>query len=282
MKILVTGSNGQLGNELKELAATMPGAEFIFFDRHSLPLQDKDAIAKVFEEHLPDYFINCAAFTAVDKAEQERDLAFIINGSAPGWIAENCRKQGCRLIHISTDYVFSGENKEPAKEDLPTGPLNIYGASKLEGERNVQGEDPSSVIIRTSWVYSKYGNNFVKTMLRLMKERSSISVVNDQFGSPTYAADLAVSILQIIQSGKWTPGVYHYSNEGSLSWFEFASEIKNITGSSCEINPIDTSGFPTPAKRPVYSVMDTFKIRNTFPVITRNWRVALKDCLQKI
>jgi dTDP-4-dehydrorhamnose reductase len=282
MKILVSGSNGQLGSELKDLAATRTDIEFIFFDRQTLPLHDQQAIADIFTTHQPAFFINCAAYTAVDKAEEDREQAFIINGQAPGWIAENCSNYDCKLIHISTDYVFNGNDSNPVKEDAPTGPLSVYGASKLEGEKNVLEKDPSAVIIRTSWVYSTYGNNFVKTMLRLMKERTTISVVSDQFGSPTYAADLASAILHIIDSGKWVPGIYHYSNEGSISWFDFASEIKNITGSSCDVKPIDTSGYPTPAKRPKFSVMDTSRFRSTFHLGIRNWKFALKDCLEKV
>jgi dTDP-4-dehydrorhamnose reductase len=235
-----------------------------------------------FSVYHPAYLINCAAYTAVDRAEQEKDLAFQVNGEAVGVLAAICKENHTKFIHISTDYVFDGTATEPYKEDSPTNPQSVYGSSKLEGEKQAFEFNPDSIIIRTSWVYSEYGKNFVKTMVNLMKEKEEISVVNDQVGSPTYAADLAEIILQIVSSGKWIPGIYHFSNEGIISWFDFAVVIKELIGSHCKINPIPTYQYPTPAKRPAYSVLDTSKIRETFAVLLKNWKESVKACILNI
>jgi dTDP-4-dehydrorhamnose reductase len=282
VKIIVTGSNGQLGSELKDLAPHYPGIDFVFFSRSELSIKDKAALQNIIHLHRPDYFINCAAYTAVDKAEEEREAAFEINGTAVGEIARLCRENNCRLIHISTDYVFNGTTADPLKESDAVDPVNAYGESKLLGEQLALQNDPQSIIIRTSWVYSAYGKNFVKTMLRLMKEKESIGVVNDQVGSPTYAADLARAILQIITSGKWVAGIYNFSNEGVISWFDFAVEIKKLTGASCIVNPITTDRFPTPARRPAYSVLDKAKIQRTLNIPLKNWKESLRTCLEKL
>jgi dTDP-4-dehydrorhamnose reductase len=282
LNILVTGSNGQLGSELKELAVQYPSLNFIFLSRSELSIGDRQAVAQAFELHQPGYFINCAAYTAVDKAEEEKELAFDINGHAVGVIAGFCRQNNCRLIHISTDYVFDGMGTQPLKETDPVNPVNLYGESKLLGEQLALKNDPDAVIIRTSWVYSFYGKNFVKTMMRLMKEKESLGVVNDQVGSPTYAADLAHAILQIISSGKWVPGIYNYSNGGVISWFDFAFEIRKLINASCKVNPITTEQFPTPAKRPAYSVLDKTKIRTTYPVQIKDWKESLQICVEKL
>lgn len=281
MTILVTGSNGQLGSELRELSDHYPQHQFIFLDRESFSLE-KEISEEVFEKLKPGVFINCAAYTAVDKAEEERELAMQVNGIAPGSIAALCKKHNVKLIHISTDYVFSGNAGLPFKEDDPTDPQNHYGFTKMEGEKNVLKENEESIIIRTSWVYSSYGKNFVKTMLRLFKEKESINVVSDQVGSPTYAADLAEALMQIIESGKWEPGIYHYSNEGVTSWFEFAEEIKQLSGSSCTIHPIPTTAYPTPARRPAFSVMDLGKIQLVYNIIPKNWKSSLRKCMRKL
>jgi dTDP-4-dehydrorhamnose reductase len=280
-KILVSGSNGQLGSELQEIASQFKAFQFVFFSRAELSITDRAAVEKKFILHRPSYFINCAAYTAVDKAEKEKEIAEEINGHAVGAIATLCSQYDCRLIHISTDYVFNGKASTPLKEDDPVDPVNAYGDSKLMGERLAM-QHTDAVIIRTSWVYSKYGNNFVKTMKRLMGEKESISVVNDQVGSPTYAADLAAAIMEIITSGKWEPGIYNYSNSGVISWFDFANEIKKQLHSKCEVYPIPTSQFPTPAKRPAYSVLDREKIQSVYNIKAREWKESLKECIDKL
>jgi dTDP-4-dehydrorhamnose reductase len=281
-KILVTGSNGQLGSELKDLAPLYPQYQFIFFDRAQWPIDDEGVSASIFEEHKPQFVVNCAAYTAVDKAESEKETALRINGTAVGILASLCRTHDARFIHISTDYVFDGQAKDPISESMPVNPVNSYGQTKLAGEQAATENNPDSVIIRTSWVYSSYGNNFVKTMMRLMKERESLGVVNDQYGSPTYAADLAAAITAIIRHSNWTPGIYNYSNEGVITWFGFAEEIRKSTGSKCTVNPITTDQFPTPAKRPAYSVLDKTKIITTYPVQLKDWKESLKECIGKL
>jgi dTDP-4-dehydrorhamnose reductase len=281
-KILVTGSNGQLGNELRDLASSFPQYDFVFTDVEELSITDADAVERIFSDLQPSYLINCAAYTAVDKAESEKELNNQINGRAVGILASASKKYRTRFIHISTDYVFNGNASQPLKEDDQVDPVNAYGASKLLGEQLALQNNPETIIIRTSWVYSFYGKNFVKTMMRLMKEKESIGVVNDQIGSPTYAADLAEAVMQIISSGKWVPGIYNFSNEGVISWFNFANEIKALINSSCIVNPLTTEQFPTPAKRPKYSVLNKTKIQQTFSVQLRDWRESLKECIDKL
>lgn len=235
---------------------------------------------KYFSQHSFSHCINCAAYTSVDKAETEKEMAFQINATAAGELAAVCKKYDTRFIHISTDYVFDGNGSVAHKESDQTGPVNMYGASKLAGEKATIANNEQAVIIRTSWVYSSYGKNFVKTMLRLMSERESIAVVNDQFGCPTYAADLATAILTILSCHKQLiAGIYHYSNKGVTSWYDFALEIKNLTGSKCQVNPISTDGYPTAAKRPPYSVLATEKIQQAFDLTIPDWRDSLKKCI---
>jgi dTDP-4-dehydrorhamnose reductase len=299
-KILVTGANGQLGNEVRQQAVSRPQYEFSFLSREDLPVHHAEPVRKFFKEHHPQFCINCAAYTAVDRAESEKELAFRVNGEAAGVLAAVSKEYNCRFIHISTDYVFDGTASVAYKEDSPTNPQSIYGASKAEGEKKALQFNADSIIIRTSWVYSEFGKNFVKTMLKLMNEKEEINVVNDQFGSPTYAADLAEVIMQII--GKLpTPsvaeglpqakpdsqlptqsGIYHYSNEGVITWYDFALAIKELSGSKCKVNPIPTSQYPTPAKRPAYSVLDKTKIQETFGIELKNWMHSLETCIQKI
>ncbi|MHA4809617.1 dTDP-4-dehydrorhamnose reductase [Flavitalea flava] len=281
-KILVTGANGQLGKEIRELAPAFPRFVFIFLTREEFPIHDLAKIQPYFEETKPAWCINCAAYTAVDKAETERDLAYLINGEAVGKLAEACKKVKARLIHISTDYVFDGRSAIPLKEEDATGPVNIYGASKWQGEQLALLNNEETVIIRTSWVYSEFGNNFVKTMIRLMKEKPSINVIDDQIGSPTYAADLARVILQIADGVKFVPGIYHYSNEGEISWFEFARAIKELSHSTCVVNPIPTSQYPTPAKRPHYSLLDKTLIKKTYGITIPGWQESLAVCLRRL
>ena len=286
-KILVTGSGGQLGKELQDLAPLFPQFEFVFLSKEDMPIHNFELVRVFFNSVKPAYCINCAAYTAVDKAETEKELALQVNGEAVGVLAAVCKEQDTKFVHISTDYVFNGEAAYPYTENFPTDPVSVYGATKLEGEKQAVGFNPGCIIIRTSWVYSSYGKNFVKTMIRLMNEKDEIKVVNDQIGSPTYAADLAEVIMKIIGNGqsaigKWQPGVYNFSNEGIISWFEFAQAIKEIIKCPCEVKPIPTSGYPTPAKRPAYSVLDKTKIQEIFGIQLKDWKESLAACIEKI
>lgn len=285
--ILVTGANGQLGKELKEIAPSYPSFHFLFLSREDLPIHHFELVRKYFEVTQPDYCINCAAYTAVDKAELEKELAFQVNSEAVGVLAAVCQKHHTKFFHISTDYVFDGTSTIPYSEDTPPNPLNSYGGSKLAGEQQAMKYNPDSIIIRTSWVYSAYGKNFVKTMLKLMQEKSEISVVNDQFGSPTYAGDLAQLILMIVEKSEsdpsgFKPGIYHYCNDGVISWYNFAGAIKKITGSHCILNPVTTAQFPTTAKRPPYSVLNKEKIIRAYHPGIPYWEDSLKKCLEKL
>jgi dTDP-4-dehydrorhamnose reductase len=281
-KILVTGSNGQLGKELKQLEFHYPQFDFIFLSREDLPVHHFELVRNFFKGYHPAFLINCAAYTAVDRAESEKDLAFQVNGEAVGVLAAVCKEYGTRFLHISTDYVFDGTATRPYNEEAITNPQSVYGASKLEGEKEALHFNPDSIIIRTSWVYSEFGRNFVKTMIKLMKEKDKLYVVNDQVGSPTYAADLADTIMQIISSDKWIPGIYHFSNEGIISWYDFAVAIRDFTGSKCIVHPIPTTSYPTPAKRPSYSVFDCSKIKHTYAVKLLDWKERLRSCIQKL
>jgi dTDP-4-dehydrorhamnose reductase len=281
-KIIVIGSKGQLGNEFQELEKQYQSFQFFFYDVEEMDIVNKDLVEKGISEVKPDYLINCAAYTAVDKAETEKEIAFAINSEAVRNIATACSSNGVKFIHISTDYVFDGEASEPYKEESIVNPSNIYGESKLSGEQEAVKGNADVIIVRTAWVYSIYGSNFVKTMLRLMRSKPEISVVADQYGSPTYAHDLAEVIMNIISSGKWVPGIYHYTNDGIISWFDFASEIKKLSVLSCKINPITTEEYPTPAKRPQYSVLDKTKIQQTFGVRLKDWKDSLQQCLDKM
>jgi dTDP-4-dehydrorhamnose reductase len=282
MKIVVTGANGQLGKELQALQNTHSQVQFHFFTKEELNIADLANVEAVFQEHQPHYCINCAAYTAVDKAETEKETAFLINQTGTKNLALASSQFGAKFIHISTDYVFDGNGSEPYKEDHSVNPQNVYGASKLSGEEEALIENPECIIIRTAWVYSEYGNNFVKTMLRLLQSKEEISVVADQQGSPTYAVDLAEAILAIITLGKWVPGIYHYSNEGIITWYDFAKAIQMYIHSSCRVNPIPTSAYPTPAKRPAYSVLNKEKIKSTFGLTIPKWEVSLQHCLDKL
>lgn len=279
-KILVTGANGQLGKELQELSREFLVFDFIFLTREDLPVHDEAAVKNVFKKYTPQYCINCAAYTAVDKAETDRENAFLTNAEATGVLAAISKEYGTRFIHISTDYVFDGNATTPYTPDSPTNPQSVYGESKLDGEKKAIANNEDTVIIRTAWVYSVFGKNFVKTMLRLMSERPEISVVNDQVGSPTYAADLAKAILDIISSGNWHPGIYHFSNKGMISWYDFAVAIKELSNSPCKVNPIPSSAYPTPAKRPAYSVMDTSRITEVYGIEPADWKSSLEKCLK--
>lgn len=286
-KIVVTGGNGQLGKELQEISSSYPQFDFYFLTREDMPIDQFELVRNYFNTLKPAYCINCAAYTAVDKAESEKELAFLVNGEAVGVLAAICKEHDAKFIHISTDYVFNGEGTYPYTENFPTDPINVYGTSKLEGETQAKGFNPDCIVIRTSWVYSSFGKNFVKTMIRLMNEKDEIKVVNDQIGSPTYAADLAEVILTIIDNGQltisnWKPGIYNFSNEGIITWYEFAVAIKEIINCPCEVKPITTSEYPIPAKRPGYSVLDKTKIQETFGVQLKDWKESLAVCIEKI
>jgi dTDP-4-dehydrorhamnose reductase len=279
-KILVTGSNGQLGMELQLLGKLKTGYNFLFSDRKTFSLENKDQMTEFFQKNKPDYCINCAAYTNVDGAESNAQLANIVNNEAVGFLAKLSKEFDCKLIHISTDYVFNTENDIPISEDYEgMFPVNTYGETKYKGEVNCVKNNSEAIIIRTSWVYSSFGNNFVKTMLRLMNERNNLKVVDDQIGSPTYAKDLADCILKIIEFKKWTPGVFHYSNSGSLSWFDFASKIKEFSNLECEILPIPSSEFVTEAKRPIFSILETKKIQEEYHIKITPYLDSLKRCL---
>ncbi|ERJ57709.1 dTDP-4-dehydrorhamnose reductase [Sphingobacterium paucimobilis] len=282
MKILITGSNGQLGSELQDILKSQADKECYFLDRKQLPLDQTLIIQDILGMYQPDIIIHAAAYTAVDKAESEPVLADIVNHLASEEIAQYCRLNGAKLIAISTDYVFDGNSDTALTEDAPVDPINTYGLTKLKGEQAVLKWHPESIVIRTSWVYSTYGNNFVKTMIRLMTEREEISVIDDQIGSPTYAKDLAQAIVDIIEGEDWVGGVYHYSNEGEISWYDFAVAIREIKGLDCRINPIPTAQYPTPAKRPKYSLLDKSKIKRTFKVEVPDWRTSLQAMLAKV
>ena len=277
--ILVTGANGQLGQEFAQLENKFPAYNFIFVTKEELSITDENAVNIFIKNNAIDVCINSAAYTAVDKAETERELATTVNTTAVGNLAKACKNYNAKFIHISTDYVFNGTATNPYLENQQTDPVNFYGQTKLSGELNALKENEETIIIRTAWVYSSYGNNFVKTMMRLMKERESIGVVNDQFGCPTYAADLARAIMQIIISNNFISGIYHYSNKGKISWYDFAKEISLQIESHCVVNGITTAQFPTPAARPSYSVLDTTKITDTFNIIIPEWKDSLKKCL---
>ena len=279
-KILVTGANGQLGSELKVLSTDYSQFEWVFADRSLLDLSDLASISNVLETIQPQIIINCAAYTAVDKAETEAELADVLNHQAVAVLAQWSAIHNCRLVHISTDYVFDGNSSVALTEEAPTAPINVYGQTKLAGEQACLRENPNSIVIRTSWVYSRFGNNFVKTMSRLIQERDSLNVVNDQIGSPTYAADLAQAILTIITHSHWQAGSYHYSNEGEISWHEFALAIQQIGGWDCAISGIPSSNYPTPAQRPRYSLLDKSKITTTFGVAVPAYRESLERCMK--
>lgn len=278
-RIVVTGAQGQLGSELQVLAPNYPQFEWVFTDRAELDLGDLEGLATQLDAIRPQVIINCAAHTAVDRAETEVGLSDVLNHQAVAVLAKWSAAHGAKLIHVSTDYVFDGSSSIPLTETAPTRPINVYGATKLAGEKACMEQNPDSVIIRTSWVYSRFGNNFVKTMSRLMQERDSLNVVNDQIGSPTYAADLAQAILTILTHAHWQAGIYHFSNEGEISWYEFALAIQEIGGFDCEVSGIPSEAYPTPARRPQYSLLDKSKIKATFGVQVPDYKESLWKCM---
>ncbi|MBC7937249.1 MAG: dTDP-4-dehydrorhamnose reductase [Rhizobacter sp.] len=280
-KILVTGANGQLGMEFRQLAPLFPEYLFLFLSKAEIAIDDDDKLRAFFEKNIIDVCINCAAYTAVDKSETDKEQAIAINVTAVANMAAICKQYSARFIHFSTDYVFNGNAEKPYRESDVTDPVNFYGQTKLEGEQAAIKNNEDVIIIRTSWVYSRFGKNFVKTMMRLMAEKDSIGVVTDQRGCPTYAADLAEAVMQVIKSNSDAAGIYHYCNEGIISWFEFATAIKEIMGSSCTVHPLATSDYPTPAKRPAYSALDTRKIKETWQIAIPGWRTSLESCIKE-
>ena len=281
IKILVTGGNGQLAQCLKDIVKNDSELDVDFQDLPYLDITDKQQLESYFLKNEFDYCINCAAYTAVDLAEEQSNLAYAVNAEGPKNLAEVCKKYQVKLIHISTDFVFDGKKQTPYVETDMPNPLGVYGASKWQGERNIQEGMETYFIIRTSWLYSEYGNNFMKTMLRLSETRDEISVVSDQIGSPTYAGDLAEVLIKIILSSSTNYGVYHYSNSGAISWYDFAAEIFKLFGKTIELKPIKTEDYPTEAKRPKYSVLEKSKLISVFDTLIPYWRDSLKICLKK-
>ena len=282
-RILVTGANGQVGSELQSLAAQSQD-HFMFVNRTTLDLSAADAITAYFEENSFDAVINCAAYTAVDKAESDESMAYAVNHKAVEMLADIAKAKEMQLIHISTDYVFDGTAHSPYVERDTANPQSVYGASKLAGEEAILKIKPkNAIIIRTSWLYSSFGSNFVKTMLRLGKEREELGVVSDQIGTPTYARDLAKSILELIPKIKNEKvEIYHYANEGVCSWYDFAKEIMSLAKIECQINPIETIAYPTPAKRPHCSLLNKAKIKKTFDLAIPYWKDSLDECLETL
>lgn len=286
--ILVTGSKGQVGSELQDLAAQHPKHNFLFADVDTLDICDEQALTTYFKENKIDYCINCAAYTAVDKAESNMQAAFAVNVTGTKNLAFQCAVHKATFIQLSTDYVYHNDQNTPFKEDDPVNPKGVYASTKLDGERVAQEINPSTIIVRTSWVYSSHGHNFVKTMLRLGAERDALSVVYDQIGTPTYAFDLATALLKIIEALETAEnkenlfGIYHFSNEGVTSWYDFAHAIFDESNLTCNLSAIESVEYPTPAKRPPFSLLHKGKIKSTFGVEVRHWREALKDCLSKL
>ena len=283
MRVLITGANGQLGNEMRRLGAVSPN-EYLFTDVAELDITDKAAVAEFVKSNNVEIIVNCAAYTNVDKAEDDEATAELINATAVRNLAEAVKAVDGTLFHVSTDYVFGSEGNTPRTEDMPTNPLGVYGKTKLHGEQAIAEVGAKSIIIRTAWLYSEFGNNFLKTMLRLTAEKESLNVVFDQVGSPTYAGDLALAIFSIIEGGVYAgnEGVYHFSNEGVCSWYDFATEIAAAAGHECVVLPCHSNEFPSKVTRPPFSVLDKTKIKTTFGIEIPHWRDSMLYCLQRL
>lgn len=282
MNILITGCQGQLGNEMQLLEKDYPQHTFFNTDVAELDITDRQAIESFVENNAIDGIVNCAAYTAVDKAEDNEELCQKLNAEAPAYLAHAVGQRGGWMIQISTDYVFDGTNHIPYREDEETCPNSVYGKTKLVGELNVQKLCKQSMIIRTAWLYSTFGNNFVKTMIRLGREKQELGVIFDQIGTPTYARDLARVIMTAVEQGI-EPGIYHFSNEGVISWYDFTKAIHRLAGiTTCHVRPLHTAEYPTPAARPHYSVLDKTKIKQTYHVEVPYWEESLKDCIEKL
>ena len=278
MNILITGAKGQLGLSFQKISPNYSKHSFLFTDLPETDITSRSKLESLVQKHKIEAIVNCAAYTAVDKAETEKELAFHINTYGPKILAEVSKEYNLKLIHISTDYVFDGASTSPIKETYPTNPLGVYGQSKLEGELAIAAVGCDVVVVRTAWLYSEFGNNFVKTMIRLGKEKDTLSVVYDQVGTPTYATDLALAVMQIIDNGFKGHHLYHYSNEGVLSWYDFAHEIFALSKMKVHVNPIESDQYPTPAKRPAYSVLSKEKIKS-IGIIVPYWKESLTQCL---
>lgn len=280
MNILITGCNGQLGNEMQLLEKVNPLHNYFNTDVASLDITDSNAVRAFVDDNGIDGIVNCAAYTAVDKAESNTELCRRINSDAPEYLATAIERRGGWLIQISTDYVFDGTAHTPYTEDLPTCPDSVYGETKLAGEQRATGACSRTMIIRTAWLYSTFGNNFVKTMMRLGRERENLGVIFDQIGTPTYARDLAAAIMTAVNHGI-VPGIYHFSNEGVCSWYDFTKAIHRMAGiDGCNVKPLHTSEYPTAAKRPAYSVLDKTKIKTTYGIDIPHWEESLKECVE--
>ncbi len=282
MKIVVTGANGQLGRSIRRLSVEHRELDFIFTDIDSLDIGNRDAVLAFAETHPVDFIVNCAAYTAVDKAEEEEEQCRRINTDAVAYLGEAAQHIGARILHVSTDYVFGGDSYMPYRESDPVSPTSVYGRTKLAGEKALSAVCPDAIIVRTAWLYSEYGHNFMKTMLRLGAERPEIRVVNDQIGSPTYAGDLAEAILSLLEKerqGEQNSGIYHYTNEGVCSWYDFAHSIIRIAGLPAKVIPIPTREYPTVAKRPAYSVLSKEKIKREYHWVIPHWEDSLRKCL---
>ncbi len=282
-RILITGANGQLGNEMRRLGAVSPNT-YIYTDVAELDITDDAAVEQFVAENGVDIIVNCAAYTNVDKAESDEATAELINAKAVGNLAAAIKKVDGTLFHISTDYVFGDEGNTPRTEDMPLNPLGVYGRTKLHGEQAIAASGCKAVVIRTAWLYSEFGNNFLKTMMRLTAERKVLKVVFDQVGTPTYAGDLALAIFSIIEADVYAgnEGVYHFSNEGVCSWYDFATEIAAAAGNDCRVQPCHSSEFPSPVKRPAYSVLDKTKIKETFGIEIPHWRDSMIYCVKRL
>jgi dTDP-4-dehydrorhamnose reductase len=279
MNILITGSNGQLGNEMQISAKNFPNHHFIYTDVAELDICDKEALNAFIKANDVNWIVNCAAYTAVDKAEDDVELCYKINAEAVKNIGEVATANNAKVIHVSTDYVFDGNNYVPYTEDMPVCPSSVYGKSKLAGEEALMSTCSNTVIIRTAWLYSSFGNNFVKTMIKLGTERESLNVIFDQVGSPTYAADLAEAIMTIISHESFVPGIYHYSNEGVCSWYDFTKSIHRKSDITCNVQAIETKDYPTRTPRPHYSVLNKAKIKSTYDIAVPHWEDSLDKCL---
>lgn len=284
MNILVTGANGQLGSELRRLGQVSPNT-YVCTDVAELDITDADAVRRMAKQADAEVIVNCAAYTDVERAEENFASADLLNRTAAGNLAEAARITGATLFHISTDYVFDGNRNTPYTEEDPTDPVGVYGRTKLAGEQAIMNSGCRNLIIRTSWLYSVYGKNFLKTMLRLTAEKETVNVVFDQIGTPTYAADLALTIFSIIEAQRYAgrEGIYHFSNEGVCSWYDFAVEIAAEAGyTRCRINPCHSSEFPSKVHRPAYSVLDKTKLKETFGIEIPHWRESMKECIERI
>ncbi|MDD4921385.1 MAG: dTDP-4-dehydrorhamnose reductase [Bacteroidales bacterium] len=285
-RILITGANGQLGNEMRLLADKFPEFTFDFTDIGELDLCNEEAVLEYCTGTRPSYIINCAAYTAVDKAEDDIDLCTKINRDAVSNIAKAAKAVNAKILHVSTDYVFDGTNHSPYVESDPVCPASVYGKTKLEGEQVLMAICPESVILRTAWLYSIFGNNFVKTMIKLGKEREKLTVIFDQIGTPTYAADLASALMQIVKSaekGSFVPGIFHFSDEGVCSWYDFTVSIHKLAGiTTCQVLPIETKDYPAKAARPAYSVLNKSKIKAVYGITIPHWETSLAACIAKL